>query len=646
MCGIAGIISLNGAPIANANARLTTMTRLLHHRGPDSRGHWVSQNGKTGLVNTRLSIVDPKVDMSGPLATPDERYVLTFNGEIYNYREVREQLLSKGVRFRTHTDTEVLLEGLRLEGESFLSRLDGMWAFAFHDNISGQTLLSRDIMGERHILYYQSADELVFASEIKPVLAAVNKTFEVDFDAFAASFLYFSPAPGQTMMKGVERMRASTNMRVSASGKIESQRYARLHPEKWFDFFTANPSEDQVIDQFEELYYKVCKLRLPDEVPFISTLSGGIDSTLTCLYATDFGKTPINTLYGQSTDKPPQKLDTDLDELTASNLTATKLHTRHSHIFLHNDDSIPILKSISENSFEGMYDSGVASFEILARYARKINNKVMLIADGPDETAGGYIVDHRAYHFDRMRRRNPFEFAFLKGVSKLALGRELLKKSGHSDLIYSPLLSYAPFKFQPVNTSWDVDAARHIFSSDLILKSSEAFGVVDPAYSDILPQMDYTQIRALSYASYALPDMFNLRIDKAYMKASVEARLPYQATSMMEFLIAMPAHWRFGADGSQTKYLLRKIVERRIGREIAYRSKHGFSAPTWMSPNVYAAMDYEEVVRSSAIFDAFPFEKKARDYVFLKQSHKDMLWPLYVLSKVHQNAKTRNYSAT
>ena len=135
--------------------------------------------------------------------------------------------------------------------------------------------------------------------------------------------------------------------------------------------------------------------------------------------------------------------------------------------------------------------------------------------------------------------------------------------------------------------------------------------------------------------------MFNLRTDKAYMRASVEARLPYQAKEMVELMLAMPAHFRFNG-GTTTKYFLRRIVEKHIGPEIAYRSKYGFSAPIWKSPNVYKAMGYEEVVRTSPIFDVFPFKKGVREFI-LQPENYDMLWPFYVLATTHDQLRSRSY---
>lgn len=640
MCGIAGIFSLNGGPIRDAKSRISRMTAMLKHRGPDSQGIYISPDGLLALGNTRLAIVDPLCSLKQPLETTDGKAILSFNGEIYNYLDLMEMLQQEGINFRTRMDTEVLLEGLRLEGEGFLQKLDGMWAFAYYDVDKHRLLLSRDLLGERHIFYRVDKDEFIFASEVKPLLVDSDSSFEIDFDGFLTALQYFSPPPGRTMVKGIHRIFPGHNIVCEPKRILKQYRYRRLHPEKWFDFFNKKPSLEETINIFEEIFHRACKKRLAHEVPYICTLSGGLDSALICLYASDFGKARIRTLYGQSSEKPAQNLKDELDEYAASKFTSKKLNTLHNHIFLNSDNSIPVLKRLADNAFDGMFDSGVASFEMLARYVRDQNNKVMLVSEGPDEFLG-YPKDLRAYHIDTMFINNPIKYRILKLISSRKFERQLLRRFGFDNLIIPPLFSYEPFRFLPIHESWGPDILGNLLSNDQIISASNHYGVIDPVYEDLKLKMDYAQLRALSYASLSIPDMFNLRTDKAYMAASVEARLPYQAPEMVEFMVAMPVQLRFN-NGSTTKYIMRKIAERHIGPEIASRSKHGFSAPIWLSPNVYKAMDYEDIVRESSIFEVFPFKHGAREFV-LNPNNRDMLWPFFVLAKTYERLKRGVY---
>lgn len=635
MCGIAGIFSLNGGPIRDAQSRISRMTAMLKHRGPDSQGIYVSQDGFLALGNTRLAIVDPLCPLKQPLETSDGKGVLSFNGEIYNYLDIKESLKQRGVFFETKMDTEVLLEGLRLEGEGLLNRLDGMWAFAYYDLAKRRLLLSRDILGERHIFYRidKIKGELIFASEVKPILADAAQTFDIDFESLIASLRFFSAPPGRTLVKGIERLRPGHNISVYAGGDLKIYRYRRLHPEKWFDFFHKDPSLDDVIDLFEDTFHRACKRRLPLDVPFISTLSGGLDSSLVCVFASDLGTKRINTLYAESSGDPAGAGGRETEEYKASKFVSEKFSTYHKHIYMNTDECIPVLHSLAENGFDGTIDDGTASFEMLACHVRKEGLKVIMVCDGPDEFLGGYPIDQRAYFRDDIFLKKPWLYHGLRFISSTDGGRNILRSFGMDNYIVSPFTSYNPFRFRPIHESFGPEVLLKILPRELIIPTSEYYGVVDPVYKDILPELDYSQMRALAYTSSSLPDHFNLRTDKAFLHASVESRLPYQAPEMVELLLAMPAHLRFN-EGKTTKYLMRKIVERRIDPRIAYRPKRGFSAPLFRSPNVYKRMNFEEVIRTTPLFNDFPFRRGTRESI-LKPEYKKLLWPFFVLAKTY-----------
>jgi len=641
MCGLAGIFSLNGKPIENAANRITAMTDRLKHRGPDSQGTMVTDDGLLALGNTRLAVTDPKAPIALPARSHDERAALSFNGEIYNYAEIRKALVSRGVNFRYRTDTEVLLEGLHLDGEKFLSCLDGMWAFAFYEIDQGRLILSRDLMGERHLFYRIQDGELVFASEAQPILADRGKPESIDFGGLVSAVRYNAAPPGRTLVQGLHRLHPGHNLVATTDGQWRQNRYRKLQPEKWFDFFASDPPLDAVVDEFENLMHSASLLRIPPDVPFISTLSGGLDSSLVCTYASDYGKQTIPTLFGQSSDEPDQNNPDELNEYDASVVTSKKLNTQHSHIFLNGDDSVPVIKRLTSDGFDGLIDSGTASFEMLAWQVRRSNTKVMLISDGPDELAGGYHIDRQAWKMDQLRDSSQLAFDSRKMASSSRLGRRVLNRLGKANWLVPPDFSYSPFHFLPQHQGNNPDTLSRLFSASDIAASDLAFGLDDDAYADILPQMDPTQRRALSYAALSLPDMFNLRTDKAFLRAAVECRLPFQAPEMAEFQIALPAKLRFGS-GDQTKYLLRKIVERRIGPEVANRSKHGFGAPLFKSSSANRSFDFESVIRSSPIFDDLAFKAGSRELSCQKEYGK-LQWPLFVLAETYDQMKSGRY---
>jgi asparagine synthase (glutamine-hydrolysing) len=644
MCGIAGIISLSGRPIANAQARIEQMNALLHHRGPDGRGVFVSPDCRVALGNTRLAITDPGMSLQLPFRSPDEDAVLTFNGEIYDYREHRGKLAAGGVHFRTKTDTEVLLAGLRASGEDFLHHIDGMWAFAYFDASASQVTLSRDLLGERHIFYRADQDEFIFASEPLAILADRAQPEDIDWQGLVTALRYNTPSPGQTLVSGLHRMLAGHNLRIDVGQGWTEYSHRRLHPEKWFDFFHSEPDIGAVGEQFEDLMHRVSMRRLPPDVDYLSTLSGGIDSTLVCLFASDFGRKPLKTLYGQSTAEQVAVPPGELDEYAASCLTSGKLNTQHRHVQLNEEDCVPILRRIAANAFDGMIDPGVAPFEMLARRgALAQNHKVMLISDGPDETAGGYGPDRRAYQLDKLRRRHPLRFALLSAVGGSRVGRRLMRRTGHGRDIIPADISYAPFHFRPGHHTAEPDYFSKLVDERSIQAAELHYGAAPSDYGDILGQLDETQIRALSYAQYSLPDMFNLRTDRAFMRASVECRLPFEAPEMVEFLIAMPAPLRFG-DNGETKVMLRNVVARHIGPEVGYRSKQGFATPLHGTPEVRSRLQIEEVIADSSMFEDLPFRRGARERILQDRSSK-ILWAFYALALTQGQLRTGRYDA-
>lgn len=644
MCGIAGIVHMHGQPIPRAHERIERMTALLHHRGPDAQGTYCSSDGSVALGYARLSISDPSNTLPQPLTSTDGEGVLSFNGEIYNDLEVRGQLERAGAHFRTRMDTEVLLEGIRRDGEDFLHRLDGMWAFAYYDVSRRRLLLSRDVMGERHLFYRvnQATGELLFASEVQPILADADTPFTIDFASLVSAVRFSAAPPGRTLIAGVERLLPGHHLIVEPGSPPRTHRHRRLHPERWFSFFEQHPSDDAVIEAYESLFSRVCLRRIPRDVPSIATLSGGIDTSLICAFASAFGTRPLMTLYGESADALRQQQPDELDEASASAFTAAKFRTTHLTTRMNSLECVPVLHRLAENGFDGSIGLGTPSFEMLARRVREEGRKVVLISDGPDEVFGGYHVDQRAYALDGFRVRHPHVWGVARLLSQVRGGARVLGVAGMAQYRVHPATSEDPFRFTPIHESVNEEILRCMVPSDLVKASRAAYGMIDPAYADVLSALDATQRRALSYATRSLPDHFNLRSDKAFLRWSVECRLPHQAPEMVEFAIAAPAAFRFDDRGT-TKRILRAIVERRVGPEIARRSKYGFSIPLFRNPDVRAAIPFMETLQSTALFDDLPFLSGARELV-LAPGYEKLRWPYFVLAQTYDRLRRRSYA--
>ena len=238
MCGIAGIFSFNGHPLKNLKSRIYKMTKMLRHRGPDQEGIFISNDNLCAIGNTRLAITDPKYKMELPLISRNKNNILTYNGEIFNYEYLRKYLISKGIPFKTKTDTEVLLEGLALEGLSFLSKADGMWAFGLYNKRKKELILSRDLLGERHLFYSISDGVLYFASEPLPIIHELKKKdLKIDDESVINAMLFNGCAPGKSLIKNIKRLLPGRNIIAKINKNPTEILFKKLHPEKWFDFF-------------------------------------------------------------------------------------------------------------------------------------------------------------------------------------------------------------------------------------------------------------------------------------------------------------------------------------------------------------------------------------------------------------------------
>ena len=527
MCGISGILSLNGKPIKDLKNRIQIMTKLLHHRGPDQEGMFISQKQTFGLSNNRLSIVSPKEIIELPF-TKNKNEFLSFNGEIYNFISLRDELKKKGIDFITSTDTEVLYEFLRNYKADDFQKINGMWSFAFYNEKKNELLLSRDLLGERHLFYSIENNELIFCSEVKPILHVSKNSNEMDFDSIITSWKFNSCNPGKTLLKNILRLRPGTNLQF-LNGKIKINQFQKLHPEKWFDYFSAFSSINDVNEKFEEIFNKEIDLRLPKDVSYFTALSGGIDSSVLSYFISNL-KPKMQTIFGISSNDQELQMGEHISELESSYYVAKKFNLSHSHIYLNSDDAIKDLEFSASNSFDGCVDSGVTNFSGLSKYLNKMNSKVMLFSEGPDEFLGGYLADVDANKIDKVMGPGK-PLAFLKHLSKTNIGKKLiisllnLKKNKEFEFCHEPFYTRVNHLVSP-----------NIFLDTIIQnydsKKLYDYGLVDPIYNEIITDMDYTQIRALNYASKTLPDMFNLRLDKAFMQYSVEVRLPYQSVKL------------------------------------------------------------------------------------------------------------------
>ncbi len=430
MCGISGIISLDGSPIKSLEKRLELMTKNLHHRGPDQSGIYYSAKKNFGLSNNRLSIVSPKENVVLPF-TKDKKNYLSFNGEIYNYKEIRNLLEKNSVTFNTGTDTEVLYEFLNQFNDKNLDKLNGMWSFAYYNEERHELLLSRDLLGEKHLFYTIEENELIFCSEPKPIIMASLKKHTLDFDSIVTSWKFNSCAPGKTLVKNLNRLKPGNNL-IFTDKNIHLKKFQKLSLQKWLDFFNRKPSISKIDEEFEKLLHYEINLRLPKEVIFSTPLSGGIDSTILVNVIKKTVKN-LKTFYAISNKEQYELKDRDRNEMTEVSLSeylSKKLNTEHDLVQLNDNFSGEELYQASINCFDGCIDFGVVNYSMVSRYVYQKSGKVIMFAEGPDELLGGYQADIDSNKIDNIFFKRKYLSFLLKSklVKKLVIKLLKLKK--------------------------------------------------------------------------------------------------------------------------------------------------------------------------------------------------------------------------
>jgi asparagine synthase (glutamine-hydrolysing) len=560
MCGIAGFVGSGTRDV------LETMTCRLAHRGPDGEGLWISEPNRVFLGHRILAIVD-LANGQQPMLTADEKLAITFNGEIYNHRELRRELEQAGHRFQTdHSDTEVLLYAYRQWGHQMLSRLNGMWAFAIYDSDRQQVFFSRDRFGKKPLFYYFDGSTLVFASELTSLIQHPLVPRSFDQESLKKLFAYgFIPAP-RAILENVRKLPGGHWMKFGLAKKqIEIQEF--WHYE--FDPFPQVPKnpEEEWGTELIRLLDAAVKRRLDADVPVGVFLSGGIDSSLVATLATRH-QSVVETFNIGFTEK-------SFDERKYAQLMAQRLGTRHFEEIFSIDHCLEFAPQVAEHLDEVFGDSSILPTTLVSKLART-RVKVVLGGDGGDELFAGYDP------FQALRFAIPYS--------------KFTPKPGHA--IIQAIANRLPVSH--VNMSLDFKAKRMlrglsydreywlpVWMGPLIPPEiADLFGTpVEPEelYSEAIeawrePSARTDADRAMQfYLRLYLPDDILVKVDRASMAYGLEARAPFLDIELVDFVRRIPSGFKLRR--RTTKYLLKQAARSLLPAEIIDRPKKGFGVP-------------------------------------------------------------------
>jgi asparagine synthase (glutamine-hydrolysing) len=554
MCGICGLVSLDGASAPDP-AALAAMNETLVHRGPDSDGSVI--DGACGLAMRRLSIID----LAGgdqPIANEDGRIQVIQNGEIYNYRELMDELRGHGHSFSTHSDTEVLVHLYEERGPRFVEALRGMFALAIWDARHGRVVLARDRFGIKPLYYRVAEGQLSFASELKALLRQPGFSREIDHEALE-SFLAFNSIPAPlTIFKEARKLPAG-HLLVAENGEVEVSRYARPTPVPTEQI--RSEGDEALAEELRERLRDSVRAHLVSDVPVGVLLSGGIDScSLTALAAQESGYQVSTFSIGFE--------ESSFDELDQARLVARRYGTDHHELVLR-PDAVDLLPRLVEAFDEPFGDSSALPTYLVSQLAAD-TVKVVLSGEGGDELFGGYYT----YVADRLAPRIGRAAPLLRPLVEL-----LPSSSEKVSFDYKAKRFVRGAHLPPVERH---HAWKEIFSPEAQAELLATPPVSDPLdlyrarYVETEGAQELARLQDLDLGIYLVDDLL-VKTDRASMAHSLEARVPFLDPVVAELALALDTKQK--VRGFSKKRLLRKAVAPLLPREIIRGRKQGFSIP-------------------------------------------------------------------
>jgi asparagine synthase (glutamine-hydrolysing) len=558
MCGICGEIRFDGERIAASS--LVAMTGSLRHRGPDDEGTFLEENAALG--HNRLSIIDLSPAGHQPMFDASGRLVIVFNGEIYNYRELRNDFLREGVQFQSHSDTEVILYLYRKYGLDCPKYLRGMFAFAIWDREKKQLFAARDRIGIKPFYYYRDGRRFAFASEIKAILSLKDLDLKLSFPALATYLTYGHSFAPQTIFQKIQKLPPGHWMIVNGQ-EVTQQRYWNIsapvsHPNGDFSRHTA---------ELLDLLRDAVRCHLIADVPVGIFLSGGIDSSLIAALAAEQSSSRVQT-FSVGFD-----VGGYYSELAEARAVASALGSDHHELVVKSFDVLALLEKLVWHYDEPFADAACMPTYLISEFARR-SVKVILSGEGGDEIFGGYrryITQLLSTHYLRLAwlfRKN----GALRRAIESRKGFRRVKKVLESLDYPNPCERYAHWL-----TVFTPDLRDELFAGAL-----QEFGRAYDAAEIYRARFDEVEADAVNRMLYVdmktwLPDTYLEKVDKATMAASLEARVPLLDHHVVEYAFSLPGAYKISR--FKKKRILRAAAAGLVPERIMTKPKHGFAVP-------------------------------------------------------------------
>jgi asparagine synthase (glutamine-hydrolysing) len=625
MCGICGIYNLDMKPLDNPDL-IDRMSAQIRHRGPDSQGKF--ERPYLALAIRRLSIIDLQTG-DQPLSNETGEVNLVFNGEIYNYREIRKRLLDRGHRFKSQSDGEVIAHLYEDMGADFVRELNGMFAIALWDQRARRLVLARDRAGEKPLYYWQRNGTLIFGSEIKTLLEYPEISRRLDTEALSQYFFYgYFPSP-RSVYADIRKLPAAHVM-VIEGHEMRTQCYWSLRDyQRPPELGNLSPKQEEVAcEELREKLRDAATSRLVSDVPLGVFLSGGIDSSTVVATMSELSPGNVNSFSVSF----PQR---SFDEGEYAAYVARHFKTKH-HVLTVDDKSMrDALMTLTNHLDEPMADPAIIPTYLLSCFARQ-HIKVALSGEGSDELFGGYptYLGARAAEYylklPTILRRQVFDrLRELLPVSSDAVPIGLFLQRFLTHVEKSPAERHQTWfgMFSPaeldklISTSWTGPRPP----------SSVIFNPLPPIlegtrFDEVLAEMLYLDFRMY------LEDNLLVKVDRASMACSLEMRTPFLDHRLIEFAAGLPTNLKMR--GFKSKYILKKAVEKWLPHKIVYRQKRGFTVPiaSWLRNELRTLVAdslAEEKVKRQGLFNVTYVQQLIREHSAAQADHRKALWTLF-----------------
>ena len=599
MCGIVGLINC-GDP-----ERLSHATEVICHRGPDNQGTEWFDPIRSGLGHRRLSIIDLSEAANQPMASADGRYRIVFNGEIYNYREIARELEKYGYTFRTTSDTEVILHSWDKWGEACLEKFNGIFAFAILDIQSGDVFAARDRLGVKPFYYTVIGESLLFASEIKAIIASGIYRPEPDLISIHTP-VHFQVHP-YTGFKGVFKL-AAGNCLQWKNRKLETRQYWKITPTE-----DRSLPEQEVAGKLDWLLKDSVRLQMIADVPVGVLLSGGLDSSILTALMVRNTHLPVNAFTIKFKEKD-RRLQGSVDDSHYARIVAEKFHLKHNVIEIE-PDILDLLPKMIWHLDRPVADPSVINTYLISQEAYKNGIKVLINGMGGDEIFSGYRIHLACLKADTYQK-------YLPGAVRRSIERQaslMHESTQRRNLKYlrwiKSFLAFASLpQMERYMTAYNSALSRenfpHYFANPPMKYEETSY------YRRVREYYNNTDVSYLTRICYLdtliyLPDHNLTYSDKASMAASVEGRPALTDHRLVEFMFSLPPEYRI--HGNKQKYILKKVAEKYLPKQIINRPKAAFSVPlrSWLRVELKDMVEEllsERSIKNRGIY-SYPFVK-------------------------------------